>query len=79
MPLPQPLEGGDLPAGSQQHAGPQKHVVAIDCGMKWNIARHLASCGFRVTVVPGSTTSEQVLALRPDGTFPTSPRTVSIT
>jgi len=45
------------------------HVVAIDYGMKWNIARHLQDQGFRVTIVPGTFTAEQVLAEKPDGVF----------
>ncbi len=68
VPLPQPLEGGELP-GIVPVVGSPKHVVAIDCGMKWNIARHLASCGFRVTVVPGSISAADVLAMKPDGVF----------
>jgi carbamoyl-phosphate synthase small subunit len=46
-----------------------KHVVALDYGMKWNIARHLCNQGCRVTVLPGTATSEEVLAQRPDGVF----------
>jgi carbamoyl-phosphate synthase small subunit len=45
------------------------HVVAIDYGMKLNIARHLAEMGCRVTIVPGSVTADEVLALKPDGVF----------
>ena len=45
------------------------HVVALDFGMKWNIPRHLASRGFRVTVLPGSSSKEQILAEKPDGIF----------
>ncbi len=45
------------------------HVVALDYGMKWNIARHLCSMGCRVTVLPGVATAEEVLAQRPDGVF----------
>lgn len=45
------------------------HVVALDYGMKWNIARHLRSLGCRVTVLPGTATADQVLAQRPDGVF----------
>jgi len=45
------------------------HVVAIDYGMKWNIARHLKQMGCRVTVVPGNVTADSVLALEPDGVF----------
>lgn len=49
--------------------GSRPHVVAIDYGMKWNIPRHLASMGCRVTVVPGTATAKEILALRPDGIF----------
>jgi carbamoyl-phosphate synthase small subunit len=44
-------------------------VVAYDCGIKWNILRQLVSSGCEVTVVPASTTAEQVLGLNPDGIF----------
>lgn len=45
------------------------HVVALDFGMKYNIARHLFDMGCRVTVLPGTATAEEVLALKPDGVF----------
>jgi len=45
------------------------HVAAYDFGIKQNILRMLAREGCRVTVVPAETTSEQVLALKPDGVF----------
>ena len=45
------------------------HVVALDFGMKRNIARHLHDQGFRVTVVPGTASADEVLALKPDGIF----------
>jgi carbamoyl-phosphate synthase small subunit len=45
------------------------HVVALDYGMKWNIARHLADMGCRVTILPGTASSEQILAAKPDGVF----------
>jgi carbamoyl-phosphate synthase small subunit len=44
-------------------------VVAYDFGIKRNILRHLVQIGCRVTVVPSETTSEEVLALDPDGVF----------
>jgi carbamoyl-phosphate synthase small subunit len=47
----------------------QKHVVAIDYGMKWNILRCLVQVGCKVTVVPGTATAEQVLSHNPDGVF----------
>lgn len=45
------------------------HIVALDYGLKWNIARHLCSQGFRVTILPGTATAEQVLSHQPDGVF----------
>jgi carbamoyl-phosphate synthase small subunit len=45
------------------------HVVALDYGMKWNIARHLHDEGCRVTILPGTATAEEVLAQDPDGVF----------
>lgn len=45
------------------------HVVCLDFGMKWNIARHLAEEGNRVTILPGTATAEEVLAQDPDGIF----------
>ncbi|MFA5952488.1 MAG: glutamine-hydrolyzing carbamoyl-phosphate synthase small subunit [Hyphomicrobium sp.] len=45
------------------------HVVAIDYGLKRNILRCLASAGCRVTVVPATTTAEDVLERKPDGVF----------
>ena len=48
---------------------PRPHVVAIDYGMKWNIARHLHDAECRVTVLPGTFTAEQVLEFEPDGVF----------
>ena len=52
----------ELPAGAP-------HVVALDYGMKWNIARHLFDMGCRVTVLPGTATAEEVLQQKPDGVF----------
>jgi len=66
-PLVQPLAGGIMP--EVPAAGALKHVVALDYGMKWNIARHLADSGCRVTVMPGRATAAEVLALSPDGVF----------
>jgi carbamoyl-phosphate synthase small subunit len=44
-------------------------VVAYDFGIKHNILRRLAYIGAAVTVVPASTTAEQILELKPDGVF----------
>ncbi len=53
-----------LPAQAATH-----HVVALDFGMKWNIPRCLVQIGCKVTVLPGTATADQVLALKPDGIF----------
>jgi len=45
------------------------NVVAYDFGIKENILRHLSSYGANITVVPADTTSDDVLALKPDGIF----------
>ncbi|MAQ17033.1 MAG: carbamoyl phosphate synthase small subunit [Sandaracinus sp.] len=45
------------------------HVVALDFGVKRNILRCLVDAGCRVTVVPGRTPADEVLALEPDGIF----------
>jgi carbamoyl-phosphate synthase small subunit len=45
------------------------HVVALDFGMKWNIPRCLVQVGCKVTVLPGTASAEEVLAVNPDGIF----------
>ncbi|MDM8532557.1 glutamine-hydrolyzing carbamoyl-phosphate synthase small subunit [Anaerolineales bacterium HSG25] len=45
------------------------HVVAYDFGIKQNILRWLTEVGCRVTVVPATTSADEVLALNPDGVF----------
>jgi carbamoyl-phosphate synthase small subunit len=45
------------------------NVVAIDYGIKRNILRLLAANGCKVTVVPATTSAEDILALKPDGVF----------
>lgn len=48
---------------------PRFRVVAVDCGMKHNIIRSLNARGCEVTIVPWTTTAEEVEALKPDGLF----------
>ena len=48
---------------------PQYHVVAVDYGAKHNILRCLASAGCRVTVMPATTTYDEIMAYKPDGVF----------
>ncbi len=53
----------------QNASATQPHVVALDYGMKWNIARHLFSIGCRVTILPGTATAAEVESYKPDGVF----------
>jgi carbamoyl-phosphate synthase small subunit len=53
--------------GLQDH--PRYHVVAIDYGAKHNILRMLAAHACRVTVVPATVSTEDILHHRPDGIF----------
>jgi carbamoyl-phosphate synthase small subunit len=57
------------PAGFGRQTAPRHHVVAVDYGAKRNILRCLAAAGCRVTVVPATTTAEEILHHRPDGVF----------
>ncbi len=45
------------------------NVVAIDYGIKRNILRLLAGTGCKVTVVPATTSADDILELEPDGVF----------
>ena len=55
--------------GYTRQLNPEFHVVAVDYGLKRNILRSLASAGCRVTVVPATTTAEEILERQPDGVF----------
>jgi carbamoyl-phosphate synthase small subunit len=57
------------PAKMKTSEPSQKHIVAIDYGMKLNIPRHFKERGCKVTIVPGTTSAEEILALNPDGIF----------
>ncbi len=45
------------------------HVVAVDLGIKAMTPERMSERGLRVTVVPSSTTGEEILAMNPDGVF----------
>ncbi len=64
-------DGFNSPFHTQQlHAGTKRHrVAALDFGMKWNIPRCLVEMGCHVTVVPGTASAKDILALNPDGVF----------
>lgn len=53
--------------GSTQ--GGDHHIVAIDFGAKRNILRLFADLNCKVTVVPATTSANDILALQPDGVF----------
>jgi carbamoyl-phosphate synthase small subunit len=45
------------------------HVVALDCGAKQNILRHLSERGVRITVLPPETSFDEIMKHKPDGLF----------
>ena len=57
----------DWPEGHPRVNAADRSVVVIDYGVKRNILRALASTGAKITVVPATTTAEEVLARNPDG------------
>jgi len=59
----------DLDSQNWGGSGSEFHVVAYDYGIKRNIMRMLTDRGCRVTVVPATTTAEEVLAMQVDGVF----------
>jgi carbamoyl-phosphate synthase small subunit len=59
----------NIEKGYGKQTDPQYHIVAVDYGAKRNILRCLANSGCKVTVVPGSSTADDILAHKPDGVF----------
>jgi carbamoyl-phosphate synthase small subunit len=57
------------PHGYTNRTSPGHKVVAVDYGAKRNILRCLASAGCDVTVMPATTTAEDILAQNPAGLF----------
>ena len=57
----------DWPEGYPRVDASDRSVVVVDYGVKRNILRALASTGARITVVPATTTAEEILARNPDG------------
>ncbi|MGX1691663.1 glutamine-hydrolyzing carbamoyl-phosphate synthase small subunit [Brevundimonas naejangsanensis] len=57
----------DWPTGYAKPEAGDQSVVVVDYGVKRNILRALASTGVKITVVPASTTAEEILARNPDG------------
>ena len=59
---------GDWRLGAVER-GDGLHVVALDCGAKQNILRHLIERGIKVTLLPPDTSAQEILEHRPDGLF----------
>ncbi len=59
----------DLDKSSWNTVTAKWHVVAYDFGVKRSILRMLVDRGCQITVVPATSTAEEVLALEPDGVF----------
>ena len=57
----------DWPEGYPRVDARERSVVVVDYGVKRNILRALASTGAKITVVPATTTAEEILARNPDG------------
>jgi len=55
------------PLSSEPVPNSDVHIVVIDCGLKFNILRILHRLGCKVTVVPCTFSTEDVLELKPDG------------
>jgi carbamoyl-phosphate synthase small subunit len=55
------------PEGYAKPGTPKYEVVVVDYGVKRNILRALTSVGARATVVPASTSAEEILARKPHG------------
>ena len=53
--------------GKGEGEAKQSHIVVIDFGLKYNILRILSQLGCQATVIPCTTSAEDVLALNPDG------------
>lgn len=64
-------QGADArqPDERKSNTAPRLHVAVYDWGLKRAMLRLLAEAGCRATVLPSTTSSEQALALRPDGVF----------
>ncbi|WP_018995872.1 glutamine-hydrolyzing carbamoyl-phosphate synthase small subunit [Hirschia maritima] len=57
----------DIADGYSNNENAKYHVVVVDFGVKKNILRNLADVGARATVVPATTSADDILALNPDG------------
>src|SRR5882672_11263126 len=67
------LVRGNVNLNSREHRKPMPPadipIVAFDYGMKYNIARRLRQQGFKVQVLPATTTAAEALKYKPAGIF----------
>jgi carbamoyl-phosphate synthase small subunit len=70
------MEGADLATSAATQASyvygsdnTDHHIVAVDFGIKENMLRLFSDAGCKVTVVPATTTADEILAFKPDGVF----------
>src|ERR1035441_4274907 len=59
----------DLDSDQTLFSSVSTHVVVLDYGIKQNILRKLVDHGARLTVMPSTTTLEEVIEQKPDGIF----------
>ena len=52
---------------SLEAQAPKYNIVALDCGLKYNILRQLSQRGCSITVVPCTTPAPEILKIDPDG------------
>lgn len=57
------------PQGEKRKTKKPYSLVCVDSGIKHNILRKLNQHGFKLTVVPATASSDEILALKPDGIF----------
>jgi len=59
--------GAVSPFEGEKKKGNRLRVVVLDCGVKFNILRHLEALDCEVVVVPSRTSASTILAFEPDG------------
>ena len=59
--------GARQPAKGKRPLPEELRVVVLDCGVKYNILRHLEKRGCEVMVLPATSTAEEISSLKPDG------------
>jgi len=67
--LPRNIQGERKNRRISPRTGPvkQPHIVVVDLGVKYSMLRILSELGCQATVVPGSSSAEDILAFKPDG------------